>query len=132
MALNPHEEQFARAFIEPAKQERYLSMLESAKGRARLVAKFPHCRDLNMSYATLVPAAQQNAEAIAKLLEQRGAPDVCHVMSADRDIDNRALPLEKALDEAGGMNRGTFISCIPGKLDYFEFEDLGERYVLAR
>jgi hypothetical protein len=132
MALNPHEEQFARAFIVPAKQERYLSMLESAKGRARLLAKFPHCRDLNMSHATLVPAAQQNAEAIAKLLRQRGARDLCHVISADRDIDNRELPLEKALDEAVGMNMGTFISCIPGRLGYFEFEDLGERYILAR
>jgi hypothetical protein len=132
MALNPHEEQFARAFIVPAKQERYLSMLESAKGRARLLAKFPHCRDLNMRYTTLVPAAQQNAEAIAKLLKQRGAPDLCHVISADRDIDNRELKLEKALVEAVGMNMGTFISCIPGKLGYFEFEDLGERYILAR
>lgn len=92
MALNPHEEQFARTFIVPAKQERYLSMLESAKGRARLLAKFPHCPDLNMSYATLVPAAQQNAAAIAQLLQQRGAPDVCHVISADRDIDNRSTP----------------------------------------
>jgi hypothetical protein len=132
MALNPHEEQFARAFIVPAKQERYLSMLESAKGRARLLTKFPHCRDLNMSLTTLVPAAQQNAEAIAKLLKQRGAPAMCHVISAYRDIDNRELPLEKALEEAVGLNMGTFISCIPGKLGYFEFEDLGERYILAR
>jgi hypothetical protein len=132
MALNPHEEQFARAFIVSAKEERYLSMLESAKGRARLLAKFPHCPDLNMSHATLIPAAQQNAGAIAKLLRQRGAPDVCHVISADRDIDNREMLLEKALDEAVGMNMGTFISCIPGRLGYFEFEDLGERYILAR
>jgi hypothetical protein len=98
MVLNPHEEQFARAFIVPGKEERYLSMLESATGRARL-AKFPHCRDLNTSYATLVPGAQQTAEAIAKLLKQRGAPDVCHVISADRDIDNRELPLANALGE---------------------------------
>jgi hypothetical protein len=132
MALDPHEEQFARAFIVPSKQDRYLSMFESAKGRARLLAKFPHCPDLNMSYATLVPAAQQNAEAIARILEQRGAPDVCHVISADRDIDNRELQLEKALSETVGMNMGTFISCIPGKLGYFEFEELGERYILAR
>ena len=85
-----------------------------------------------MSYATLVPAAQQNPEAIAKLLVKKGAPAVCHVISADRDIDNREMPLEKALAEAVGMNMGTFISCIPGKLGYFEFEDLGERYILAR
>jgi hypothetical protein len=132
MALNPHEELFTRAFVVPAKQDRYLSMLGSAKGRARLLAKFPHCRDLDMSYATLVPAAQQNAAAIGMLLKQRGAPAMCHVISADRDIDNRELTLEKALDDAVGMNMGTFISCVPGKLGYFEFEDLGERYILAR
>jgi len=130
--MNLHEEEFARAFIVPGKQERYLSMLQSLKGRARLLAQFPHCKDLNMKYATLVPAGQQNANAIAKLLANKGAPDLCHVISADPDIDNRELPLDNALEETVGMNMGTFISCIPGKLGYFEFEDIGQRYIFAR
>lgn len=114
----------------PGKQERYLSMFQSPKGRARLLAKFPHCRDLNMEYARLVSTAQQNANAIAKLLANKGAPDLCHVISADPDIDNRELPLHDALAETVGKNMGTFISCIPGKLGYFEFEDIGQRYIL--
>jgi len=30
------------------------------------------------------------------------------------------------------MGNGTLLSCIPGRLGYFEGEDPGERYVLAR
>ena len=82
-----------------------------------------------MRYATLVPVSQQSANAIAKLLVNKGAPHLCYGISADRDIDNRELPLDDALAETVGMNMGTFISCIPGKLGYFEFEDIGERYI---
>ena len=114
----------------PGKRERYLSMLQSPRGRARLIAQFPHCKDLNMKYATLLPAAHQNANAMAKVLANKGAPDLGHVISADTDVDNREMPLDKALEETVGMNMGTFISCIPGMLGYFEFEDVGERYIL--
>lgn len=85
-----------------------------------------------MKYATLIPVGQQNADAIAKLLVNKGAPPLCHIISADRDIDNRELPLDNALEETVGMNIGTFISCIPGKLGYFEFEDIGHRYIFER
>ena len=40
------------------------------------------------------------------------------------------MPLANALEETVGMNMGTFNSCIPGKLGYFEFEDLGENISL--
>jgi hypothetical protein len=30
------------------------------------------------------------------------------------------------------MESGTFLSCIPGQLAYFEGEEAGERYILAR
>ena len=47
-------------------------MLQSPRGRARLLAKFPGCKDAYMKYATLVPAGQQNASAIAKVLANKG------------------------------------------------------------
>jgi hypothetical protein len=40
------------------------------------------------------------------------------------------LGLEIALKETVGRQMGTFISCIPGKLAYFEDED--GRYILER
>jgi hypothetical protein len=127
--MNIHEEKFALAFVIPEKRERYLSMLQSSKARRRLLAKFPHCADLNMRDAIRVPSGEQHLDAIEKSLRQKGAPENCFVISADGEIDNQEMPLRKALEQTVGMNMGTFISCVPGKLGYFEFEDLGERYI---
>ena len=130
--MNQHEEQFARSFIVPAKRDRYLSLLESSKGRLKLAHGLNHCGDLDMRYAKLVPVGQQNVDAIEKLLKQKGASDICHVMSSKPEIDEQDMPLRKALEETVGQTMGTLISCVPGKLAYFEFEDAGERYILQR
>ena len=130
--MNPHEEQFARSFIVLKKRDRYLTLLESKKGRPALLNGFNHCHDLDPRYATLIPSNRQSATSIESLLRQKGAPDICYVISGDRDIDGREMSLSDALAETVGMNIGTFISCVPGKLGYFEFEDLGERYILER
>ena len=131
-ALNPHEEQFAWAFIVPAKRERYLSLLQSAKGRSKLAHGLNHCGDLDMRYAKLVPVSQQHVGDIERILKQKGAPAVCHVMSSNPDIDEQDMPPRKALEETVGQTMGTLISCVPGKLAYFEFEDAGERYILEK
>jgi len=130
--MNIHEELFATNFIVPAKRERYLELLKSAKGRSKLRFGLNHCGDIDMRYARLVPASEQYAEAILKILKQKGAPDLCHVMSSNSYIDEEDLPLRKALEETIGSGMGTLISCIPGRLAYFEFEDYGESYILER
>jgi hypothetical protein len=130
--MNLHEEMFARNFIIPAKRERYLSLLEYAKGRSKLVFGLNHCGDIDMRYATPVPVGQQYVDAILSTLKQKGAPDWCHVMSSNPDTDDQDLPLQVALSGTVGMGYGTLISCTPGKLAYFEFEDPGERYILER
>ena len=130
--MNSHEEQFARSFIVPKKRDRYLTLLESKKGRAALLEGFNHCPDLDPRYATLIPSNQQSATSIESLLRQKGAPDTCYVISDNRGIDGREMSLSDALAESVGWNIGTFISCVPGKLGYFELEDLGERYILER
>jgi len=129
--MNIHEEKFVLAFVAPEKRERYLSMLRSSKARKRLLSKLPHCADLNMRYGIRVPSAEQHLDDVERLLRRKGAPENCFVISADDEIDNQAMPLRKALEQTIGMNMGTFISCVPGKLGYFEFEDLGERYIFA-
>jgi hypothetical protein len=130
--MNPHEEQFARFFIVAKKRDRYLTLLESKKGRPSLLSGLNHCHDLDPRYATLIPSNQQSATTIESLLRQKGAPDSCYVISTNRDIDGREMSLTDALAETVGVNMGTFISCVPGKLGYFEMEDLSERYILQR
>ncbi len=130
--LNIHEELFARSFILSGRNERYLSLLKSKRGRKKLLERFYHCHDLDARFAKLLPPNQQSAQAIEKLLKSKGAPEMCHVMSADSSLDNREMSLSEALMETVGGDGGTLISCIAGKLAYFELEPFDGRYILER
>ena len=130
--MNSHEEQFARCFIVPQKRPRYLALLESKRGRAKLLNGFNHCHDLDPRFAKEIPAGQQSADAIETLLRRKGASDTCYVMSDNRAIDGKEMSLPEALSATVGMDCGTLISCIAGKLAYFELEAFDGRYILQR
>lgn len=97
-----------------------------------LAADRNHCRDLDPRFATLIPSNQQSATSIEALLRRNGAPETCYVMSDNRDMDGREMSLSDALSETVGMDAGTLISCVPGKLAYFELEGFDGRYILQR
>jgi hypothetical protein len=130
--MNSHEEQFARCFIVPQKRARYLALLGSKRGRAKLLNGFNHCHDLDPRFAREIPSGQQSADSIEALLRRNGASDTCYVMSDNRDIDGKEMSLPDALSATVGMDCGTLISCIPGKLGYFELEAFDGRYILQR
>ena len=132
MALNTHESEFAHNFIVPEKRARYLALLESTSGRKKILNGLNHCPDLDPRFASRIPGNQSSAESIEAMLLQKGAPDTCYVMSDNPDIDGRELSLTKALSETVGMDAGTFVSCLPGKLGYFEMEGFDGRYILER
>ena len=132
MALNTHESEFARNFVVAEKRARYLSLLESKNGRKKILNGFNHCRDLNPRFARLIPSNQDSAASIEVLLRQKGAPDTCYVMSDNPEIDGREMALTDALLKTVAMDAGTLISCIPGKLAYFEMEGFDGRYILER
>lgn len=127
-----HELELVKAFITPLKRSRYLSLLESSKGRLKLIKGLDHFDDLDMRYAKLIPGGQQSVDDIERLLKKKGAPAICHVMSVNSEIDNQEVLLCKALEETVGRGMGTLISCVPGKLAYFENEEPNERYILER
>lgn len=130
--MNSHEEQFARSFIVPDKRARYLELLESKGGRSKLTHGFNHCHDLDPRFARIIPSDQESAQSIETILRRKGAPDTCHVMSEISGIDGREMSLSEALLETVGADAGTLISCIAGKLAYFELEGFDGRYILER
>src|SRR2546426_1322176 len=127
-----HEESLIRAFVRPERRPRLLELLGSSKGRAKLRASLAHFRDLDLRFAQLVPPSNHHALEIEATLRAKGAPDTCHVLSESAALDGRDMPLGSALAEIVGGGMGSFVSCIPGKLGYFESEAAGERYVLER
>ena len=127
-----HEEAFVQAFIVPDKQSRYLSLLASRKRRGVFLERLNHQLDYDPAFAARVPPEQQTAERIEALLRKRGAPDTCHVISSNSDWDAKDMPLHDALELAFGFCIGTILCCIPGRLAYYEAEDIGDRFILSR
>ncbi|MHC4200469.1 MAG: hypothetical protein ACYSU0_10800 [Planctomycetota bacterium] len=128
-----HEEPIARAFLIAAKRDRFLAVLSTRGGRDKLRKKeFAHFDGLDPRFAHQIPPGAQNEDDIESTLKAKGAPSSCYVWSENDEIDGQELPLAEALAEVVGMSMGTFLSCIPGKLAYFEGEEPGERYICER
>src|SRR5437867_3456191 len=117
------EEALLRAFIVPERRNHYVARLANRKTRKKLLASFYHLHDLDERYATRIDPRAQRADTIDALLRKRGAPDRCYIMSASSDLDGEYVALGEALREIVGWCDGAFISCIPGRLGYFEGEE---------
>ena len=76
---------------------------------------------LQAKYVEQIAPSQQFARFVLQKLKSLGAPDDCWVFG--NDIDGRQMKLEAALDEVIGWRGGTIVSCLPGKLAFFESED---------
>ena len=127
------EEALVRAFIVPHELRRYASRLALPKARQKFMnSHLFHMRDLDPRYATRIAPVDQHASKIFEMLRARGAPERCYVISGSSDRDGTEAELRKALDETVGNYDGTFLSCVHGKLAYFEGEEPNERYILAR
>jgi len=66
------------------------------------------------------------------LLRSKGAGATVHVISEDSTIDGKQLDLEEAISRVTGGGMGTILSCIPGKLGYFEDEEVKSSRLLER
>src|SRR5580704_4873800 len=118
-----HEEALVKAFIPPHRQERFLEIIAKPKKRAKLLKELYHFDDLNPECMVAIPRNQQDPSAILKLLREKGAGPKCYVMSSNSRLDGKEVELAIALEQTVGNQEGTLISCVPGKLGYFEDED---------
>ena len=126
------EAAFFQAFVEPARRQRYLELLGTTPGRETVRASLDHFKDLDSRFCERIVTAEQNPAEILRKLTAAGAPALCQIMSSDRTLDGRKLPLSGALREVIGRGAGTIIFCLPGMLAFFESEEPGERYICRR
>lgn len=129
--LDPHEEGLIRSFIHRSRREQFLRRVANPKTRQQQLDKLNHFYDLDTRYAHLIPPRDQTPDGICRLLRERGAPAICHVMG-NGNLDGCDLALEDAIKGVLEYPFGQFISCNPGKLAFFQDEDQGRRYILER
>jgi hypothetical protein len=125
-----HEEATIKGFIIAVRQERYLEFLKTPKKRAKFIAQLAHFKHLDPKFVVRISGNQQNPAALQTLLAGKGAGCKCWVISENSELDGQEIDLQTALEKTVGYQMGTFISCIPGKLAYFEDEE--DRYILER
>ena len=129
--MDPHETAFVESFIVKTRRERALELLASSKNRHKLTCKFDHHGHDYISPECIRPIEPryQHTPDIARILRTMGAPKTCHVIGGEHDGED--MELLAALKAIVGYGRGTVLSCIPGKLGYFEGE-IQERFLLVR
>jgi hypothetical protein len=118
-----HEEKLVRSFIIPARQDRYLELLAKPKRRKDITGTFCHFKHIDMRYAAPIPPRFRLAAGVLQLLKSKGAPELCCALSESDELDGKQISLADALNFIVGRGIGTFLSCVPEKLAYFEDED---------
>lgn len=126
------EEAFIRAFVVPEKRVRFATFVASPKRRRDFTRTLAHFLDRDRRWMTVIPPDQQTCRAISSLLRANGAGDTCFVISENSDFDGRSLPLDEALELVVDTNSGSILSCVPGRLAYYEGEEPTDRCIFAR
>lgn len=125
------EENLISTFVNGAKRKHLIEILANPKRRHRATVTLAHFTDFDPSTVVLLAGDAQTPEAIEAALRSRGAGEHCHVISENRAIDGKHLPLKSALEKVVGQGMGTLLSCVAGELAYYEGHDPSDRRILA-
>lgn len=125
-----HEEQIIRSFIVRRKREKYLGLVRNSVTRNQFTHTLAHFKDLEPACIRTIPETKQNPIGIQRILEAKGAPTLCYVISEHPEHDAREFPLVNALEIFIRSGMGAILSCIPGRLAYMETEK--GRFILEK
>jgi hypothetical protein len=124
-----HEILLIKRFVVKDRQERYLNLMSTANGRNKFKTYLAHFKDLDGKFCQPVHLLPSSSELV-DLLRSAGSPDLCYVISENPRYDMKTLPLADAGQHLYNSGIGFFLSCIPGKLAYYEGEEPHQRFLL--
>ena len=120
------------SFIAPSKKRRYIELVDTERGRKKIRLGLDHFADLDLRFCRRLNPSEQHFPNILQAPKKLGAPPRCYVISSGDELDGREMDLTEALKDTIGRGVGTFVSCVPGRLAYFESEERNERYICHR
>jgi hypothetical protein len=126
-----HELLLISSFVYKERQDRYKNLIATSKGRKKFRTYIAHFKDLDSKNYTLINNCQSYLQ-LYHLLKSNGAPDTCYLISEHSDYDMKNLHLLQATENLFNSGISYFISCIPGKLIYYEGEELHQKILLSK
>lgn len=130
--MNDHERGFLAFLAEPGRRRVETLLALGERRRRDLRALLDHKVRLDPRSAEHLIGSDAFHEPVEAMLRKRGAPSTCYVLAANGDLDGRFMPLSEALGAIIGRGEGAFVSCIPGRLAFYEYEGAKSSYLLAR
>lgn len=130
--MNDHERGFLAFLAEPTRRRMETLLGLGEKRRAEARSLLHHAVRLDQRHAQHLTGSDAFADPVEAMLRKRGAPASCYVLAAGTDLDGREMPLREALEAIVGMGDGAFVSCIPGRLGFYEYETMKSSYLLQR
>ena len=131
MNVQERELDLVRTFVVPAKRERYIGFLASPKRRPKFLRELYHFRHFNAACVVELSGPSDSSEGLIAELRRRGASEECYVVSAVPELDGTTGALGDIIREVFAFREGTLISCLPGRLAYYEGEAPHSRYLLV-
>jgi hypothetical protein len=129
--MNEHERSFVGFLADPARR-RLATLSELGERRRRDVRSLlAHDVRLEPRFSRHIIGQDAYPGPIEEMLRQRGAPPICYVISANPDLDRCQMPLRDALDAIIGIDGGSFVSCIPDRLGFYEYAEMKSSYLLS-
>jgi hypothetical protein len=117
------EKALFEAFIVPNKKRRYVELIDTKRGREKVRLGLDHFGDLDSRFCQRIKPSEQHLQNILQRLKSLGAPSTCYMLSSCDELDGQEMDLAEALRSVIGRGVGTFVSCVPGRLAYFESEE---------
>ena len=120
-------------FWHPEHCRRVTSLLETTKGREKFRNMLPHNFVADPMAVALTPKGPAERAATLAELTKLGAPALCYVVSEKSTWDDKVMELKEfVLGDLIGSEQGTLVSCIAGRLAYFNGEEHHQRFIIFR
>ena len=130
---NQHEELFIKHFIHRHRQHRWKEMFDDGN-EGSVLHRLAHnySTEIDPKYVLPIPKNEQSPDKIEKALRRYGKIDICWAMSEHDDHNKKSLPLKDALKDALEQGFVVIVSCIPGKLCFYQAEYAEQKYIIFR
>lgn len=130
--LNEHEVGFLNFLAEPNRGRVSTLLNLGPRRRKDLRELLDHKIKLDQRFAQAVVGYQHSPEQIHKKLISLGAPQMCWMLSADPGLDAHQISLAEGITSLLDSMSGGFVSCVPGRLGFFQYETPGSGFLLIR
>ncbi|MBD2769586.1 hypothetical protein IC235_16985 [Hymenobacter sp. BT664] len=125
MTNNLHAKEFINSFISKERKGRCLALLES--GEPSFAARLAHLNAFEERFIQPLPKGSPTAQIdfIYKFVDKVYKKDSCYIISEDKVISGKEIPVQGSIELVLGRAFGSILSFIPGKLAYYESESPG-------